>query len=96
MKWLKAPERTAEIHQGGIVNDYDDREELHVIPRPEGVGVSVWDLRCQGYTPEAGIFIEWEKLDEVIAALQAAKAHHHDHRLNTCAMEIGVPEEDGK
>lgn len=77
MRRDRVPERTATIEQGSVdaEDGYDDREELHVIPRDYGVSVSVYELRYGGYNPEAGIGIEWGKVDEVIAALTAAKAH---------------------
>ena len=79
MRRDRVPERIATIEQGGVTvedeDSYDDREELHVIPRDYGVSVSVYDLRYGGYNPEAGIAIEWDKVDEVIAALTAARAY---------------------
>ena len=48
-------------------------DELHFIPQEYGLSVSVFEPDY-GYNPEAGITIGWTKLDEVIAALEMAKA----------------------
>ncbi len=77
------PDRLTSIIQGEILEiegeePYDDRDELHIIPRDYGLSLSLWDYSYRGYNPEAGIVIDWDNLDAVIAGLEEAKKHRPD------------------